>query len=187
MVFASFTFSKNCSYISLIFLCFQNGLARKRGSISLSRHSSTTTEGSQQSAEASSKRRKTTAPVFGGGMLSSGGSLSLALQKSSRHHIKSRTSFLGNSQSSGNGSQDLGISSQKSISFSHVVFQSCGDSQISSRGVSQSGSRKGFGGGSGLPSSRLGNRAASRRPGVGNKTSSSLWSSVMTTGPKRKR
>ena len=154
--------------------------------MALSRHSSTNTESSQNSNEASSKRQRTTASIFGGGMLASSGSLSLALQKSSRQHVKSRTCFLGKSQSSANGSQDPGISSQKSISFNHVVFQSCGDSQLSSRGVSQSGSRKGFAGSSGLPSSRLGNRAASKRPGAGNK-SSSLWSSVMATGPKRKR
>lgn len=163
----------------------KNGLTRKRGSAALSRTSSIVTESSQHTDEQSAlKRQKPTASVFGGGLLAKSGSLSLALQKSGRQHTKSRTSFLGNSQSSTNGSQDPGISSQKSISFSHVVFQSCGgDSQLSSRGASQSQSRKGFGtAGGGLPRSRLGGRKAS-----GASRNSSLWSNVMAKGPKRKR
>jgi len=146
--------------------------------------SSTDTTGGKKSDDSDPKRQKTSS-TFGGGFLASTGSLSLAL-KSSRNSVKSqkRTSFLGHSQSSSFiGSQDLGIS-QKSISFNHVVFQSCGgDSQLSSSrfgGVSQaSNSQKSFG----LPPS---GRNKGRRPSVTSRGSSSLWSKVMTTGPQKR-
>jgi len=150
--------------------------------MTFSRTSSITTTGSGQSSDESSlKRQKTAPPIFGGGLVSTTGSLSIALQKSTRSHLKNRTSFLGNSQSTvGFGGQDLGISSQKSISFSHVVFSACGDSQsqLSSRGASHSASQKKFA--SGLSKTKVGSRTVSRKAG-------SLWSKVMTTGPKRKR
>lgn len=124
----------------------------------------------------SKRQRTTTNEGFKSSFLANTGSLSVALQ-SSRQGKSKRTSFLGNSQSS--TFSDMGSNSQKSISFSHVIFQSCGDSQLS-RGASQLNSQKSFG--SNLPG--LGARNG-RRPG--NARSSSLWSKVMTNGPQKKR
>ena len=120
----------------------KNGLARKR-SISSGSRSSFSQSSESQSAPFF-KRQRSGGSNFGGASLPKTSSLSVAL-KSSRPVMKRRTSFLGGgkpgeSSSSASNSAGLGL---KSLSMSHVVFNTGGGKSNLSNSASCSGSNLG--------------------------------------------
>ena len=75
------------------------------------------------SATSTGNKQKSTNQTLAFGIFNKGGSLAVALQNN-RLGIKTRTSFVRNSSVSSSSTSDVvSSSSQKSIAFSHVVFQ----------------------------------------------------------------
>lgn len=160
------------NHVALILL--QNGLARKQNqSLQLPPRSSSVSSASSSAPAAKTLRASA---VFAGGMLQ-GGSLAIALQASRRN--KTRTSFL---RSGSTGTKEGTASFQKSIAFTHVVFQATNSRSSVPSNPSSNPVSSNLGGPS-HQAKRLGgflglNAAAAKKP----RKADTLWSKAIVGG-----
>jgi len=148
---------------------FQNGLARKRSTQS---SSSSTCE--NKSDEHDSRKKQKTSDSSSASSFSrfaSGGCLARALAASQRP--KQRTSFLRSGSSAGSNNEST-ASFQKSIAFSHVVFQSADSrSNLSNPSMTKNGPRRPAAPG------RCGGAAGKTATSPPSSRSASLWSKAV--------